>query len=137
MRVLYQVSLIMLFLCVSNGLNLSKRVYISTCRISNCEKAVYECSKHACIKSLNCSEELLRNCLFEYDNECLNCAKDIFELTHLLNGSPTFNCDFEFPLHNYACSLFCLSQNKAFSECKSCDYRCPEQYTCQCYTESS
>jgi hypothetical protein len=136
MVVLFRNFLVIFFFFMVIVIDLSKQVYISTCRISKCEEAVYECSKHPCINSLNCTEELLKNCLFEYDNECWICANDIFDHTHMLNDSSTFHCDFEFQLHNNVCSLFCLSQNKGYSECKSCSYTCPEQYTCQCYDES-
>ncbi len=109
----------------SQLVNPSEKVWINTCRIFYCEYGLNMCVRNGCLGRSNC-----QNCIKEFFASCEICAQDIFsEAQDFLNtGTATLLCDPSDQLHQVACSFFCRSNLKLYSECKLMS----QKPLCQC-----
>lgn len=96
------------------GPDAGKLLWISTCRLSNCQNALEMCVRDGCLGKAMC-----QICIQQYSSECLKCADEILNESEDLLGTnqPTLFCDDANRLHQLACSYFCRTKYKTQSEC--------------------
>jgi len=92
----------------------ASKLWISTCRLSNCQNALEMCVNDGCLGKAMCHA-----CIQEHSSECLRCVDEILNESEDLLGTnrPTIFCDAANRLHQLACSYFCRTNYKTQSEC--------------------
>jgi WD40 repeat protein len=90
------------------------KLWISSCRLSNCQNALEMCVRDGCLGKAMC-----QMCIQQYSSECLKCVNEILSESEDLLGAnqPTIFCDNANPLHQAACSYFCRTNYKTQSKC--------------------